>query len=63
MKEKKLKVLVLFNEANPDYYQKPVEPVPEPDFKPYFEVENLTLWKSLKLLQKSLKEWVLMPTP
>lgn len=55
MKEKKLKVLVLFNEANPDYYLKTAKPVPEPDFKPYFEVENLTPMEEFEIIAKKLK--------
>ena len=55
MKEKKIKVLVLYNEANPEFYKKPAEPVPEPDFKPYFEVDNLTPMEEYEIIAKKLK--------
>lgn len=55
MKEKKIKVLVLYNEANPDFYRKPAEPITEPDFKPYFEVDNLTPMEEYEIIAKKLK--------
>jgi D-alanine-D-alanine ligase len=55
MKAKKIKVLVLYNEAHPEFYHKPIEPVPEPDFKPYFEVDNLTPMEEYEIIVKKLK--------
>ncbi|HEX9252056.1 MAG TPA: ATP-grasp domain-containing protein [Ignavibacteriaceae bacterium] len=55
MKAKKIKVLVLYNEAHPEFYHKPVEPAPEPDFKPYFEVDNLTPMEEYGIIVKKLK--------
>ncbi len=55
MKAKKIKVLVLYNEAHPEFYRKPVEPAPELDFKPYFEVENLTPMEEYEIIAKRLK--------
>ena len=56
MKEKKISVLVLYNEANPEFYQKPEEPVPDLDFKPYFEVDNLTPMEEYEIIAKRLKK-------
>lgn len=55
MKEKKIKVLVLYNEANPEFYHKPAEPAPELDFKPYFEVDYLTPMEEFEIIAKKLK--------
>jgi len=55
MKEKKIKVLVLYNEANPEFYQKPAKPAPKLDFKPYFEVDNLTPMEEYEIIAKKLK--------
>ncbi len=55
MKEKKIKVLVLYNEAHPEFYQKPSEPAPDLDFKPYFEVETLTPMEEYNIIVKKLK--------
>jgi D-alanine-D-alanine ligase len=55
MKEKKLKVLVLYNEAHPEFYHKPTEPAPELDFKPYFEVDSLTPMEEYEIIAKKLK--------
>ncbi len=55
MKEKKIKVLVLYNEANPEFYQKPAKPAPELDFKLYFEVETLTPMEEYDIIVKKLK--------
>ncbi len=55
MKGKKIKVLVLYNEAHPEFYHKPIEPVPVPDFKPYFEVDNLTPMEEYEIIAKKLK--------
>lgn len=55
MKEKKIKVLVLYNEAHPEFYHKPAEPAPELDFKPYFEVDNLTPMEEYEIIVKKLK--------
>jgi len=56
MKEKKIKVLVLYNEANPEFYHKPVEPAAELDFKPYFEVEELTPMDEYEIIAKRLNK-------
>ncbi|MBE0551022.1 MAG: ATP-grasp domain-containing protein [Ignavibacterium sp.] len=56
MKAKKIKVLVLYNEATPEFYHKPVEPLPEPDFKPYFEVEELTPMEEFEIMSKKLNK-------
>ena len=55
MKEKKIKVLVLYNEAHPEFYHKPTEPAPELDFKPYFEVDSLTPMEEYEIIAKKLK--------
>lgn len=55
MKEKKIKVLVLFNEAHPEFYQKPEEPAPKLDFKPYFEVDNVTPMEEYEIIAKKLR--------
>lgn len=56
MKAKKIKVLVLYNEAHPEFYHKPVEPLPEPDFKQYFEVEELTPMEEFEIMAKKLNK-------
>ena len=56
MKEKKLKVLVLFNEAHPEYYHKSEEPIPELDFQTYFEVEELTPMEEFEIMAKRLNK-------
>lgn len=56
MKEKKIKVLVLYNEAHPEFYQKPQEPAPKLDFTPYFEVDNLTPMDEYEIIAKKLKK-------
>lgn len=56
MKEKKLKILVLFNEAHPDYYHKTEEPTPDLDFKTYFEIEELTPMEEFEIMAKKLKK-------
>ena len=56
MKEKKIKVLVLYNEAHPDYYHKTEEPTPELDFKTYFEVEELTPMEEFEIIAKRLQK-------
>lgn len=55
MKEKKIKVLVLYNEAHPEFYQKPTKPAPELDFKLYFEVETLTPMEEYEIMVKKLR--------
>ena len=56
MKEKKIKVLVLYNEAHPELYHKTDEPTPELDFKTYFEVEELTPMEEFEIIAKRLKK-------
>jgi D-alanine-D-alanine ligase len=56
MKDKKLKVLILYNEAHPEYYHKSEEPTPELDFKTYFEIEELTPMEEFEIMAKKLKK-------
>jgi len=56
MKEKKIKVLVLYNEAHPEYYHKTAEPTPELDFKTYFEIEELTPMEEFEIMAKRLRK-------
>lgn len=52
---KKLKVAIAFNEANPDLYIRPKIADPkEMNFIPYFEVENLTPIEEYEILVKRL---------
>lgn len=52
---KKLKVAIAFNEANPDLYIRPEITDPkEMNFVPYFEVENLTPIEEYEILVKLL---------
>ncbi len=52
---KKLKVAIAFNEANPDLYVRPAITDPkEMNFVPYFEVENLTPIEEYEILVKRL---------
>lgn len=55
MKEKKIKVLILYNEAHPEYYHKSEEPTPDLDFKTYFEIEELTPMEEYEIIVKKLK--------
>ena len=56
MKEN-LKVAVVFNEANPDFYVKSVDhETKEINFTPYFEVEELTPIEEYELLTKRLSK-------
>lgn len=51
----KLKVAIVFNEANPDLYIKPDDAsTKELNFVPYFEVENLTPIEEYEILAKRL---------
>jgi D-alanine-D-alanine ligase len=56
MKEKKIKVLILYNEAHPEYYHKTTEPTPELDFKTYFEVEELSPMEEFEIMAKKLNK-------
>jgi len=56
MKEKKIKVLVLYNEAHPEYYHKTEEPTPDLDFKTYFEIEELTPMEEFEIMAKRLQK-------
>ncbi|MBK7629371.1 MAG: ATP-grasp domain-containing protein [Ignavibacteriales bacterium] len=56
MKEKKLKVLVLYNEAHAEFYHKTIKPTPELDFIPYFEVDELTPMEEFEIMTKRLKK-------
>ncbi len=56
MKEN-IKVAVVFNEANPDFYVKKAEhEIREMNFTPYFEVEELTPIEEYELLAKRLSK-------
>jgi len=55
MNDKKIKILVLYNEAHPEFYQKTTKPAPELDFKLYFEVETLTPMEEYEIMVKKLK--------
>lgn len=51
----KLKVAVMFNEPHPEYYVKSEKkPSKQLDFKPYFEVENLTPIEEYEILAEKL---------
>ena len=55
MRQKKLKVAIVFNEAQPDYYVKSIEhEIKELDFIPYFEVEELTPIEEYELMAERL---------
>ncbi len=55
MKKKKLKVAVVFNEASPEMYVKSTEDIEKVgEFKPYFEVEDLTPMEEYEYLAKRL---------
>ncbi len=52
---KKLKVAIAFNEANPDLYIRPeIKDPKEMNFIPYFEVENLTPIEEYEILVKRI---------
>ena len=56
MKEN-LKVAVIFNEANPDFYVKSVDhETKELNFTPYFEVEELTPMEEFEYIAKKLRK-------
>lgn len=55
MKNKKLNVAVVYNEASPEMYVKSAEDIEKVgEFKPYFEVEDLTPMEEYELLAKKL---------
>ena len=54
MKDKKIKVLVLYNEAHPEYYHKPEEPGKDLSFTPYFEIDQLTPMEEFEIIAKKL---------
>lgn len=55
MKNKKIKVAVIYNESAPDLYIKPSEESKrQGDFKPYFEVEEYTPMEEFDFLAKRL---------
>ena len=56
MKAKKIKVLVLYNEAHPEFYHKPLEPEPDLNFQTYFEVDTLTPMEEFEIITKRLKK-------
>ena len=55
MKNKKLKIVIIYNEAAPELYQKTSEEeAPTGSFVPYFEVEELTPMEEFEYMAKSL---------
>ena len=54
MKEKKIKVAIIYNEAHPEYYKIPESTEKVGDFKEYFEVENLTPMEEFEIMAKKL---------
>lgn len=54
MKEKKIKVAIVYNEAHPEYYKIPESTEKVGDFKDYFEVENLTPMEEFEIMAKRL---------
>ncbi len=55
MSKRKLKVAIVFNESQPDFYVKSVEhEIKELDFIPYFEVEELTPIEEYELMAAKL---------
>ncbi len=57
MSKKKIKVAIVFNEAQPDFYVKSVEhEIKELDFDPYFEVEELTPIEEFELMAEQLNK-------
>jgi D-alanine-D-alanine ligase len=57
MSRKKIKVAIVFNESQPDFYVKSVEhEIKELDFIPYFEVEELTPIEEYELMAKRLSK-------
>lgn len=56
MKNKRLKLAIVYNEASPELYQKTEESESSPkDFVPYFEVEELTPMEEFDYMVKRLK--------
>ncbi len=57
MSRRKIKVAIVFNEAQPDFYVKSVEhEIKELDFIPYFEVEELTPIEEYELMAEKLSK-------
>jgi len=55
MKEK-IKVLLLYNEASPELYKKPIEAKPVMNFKPYFIMDKMTPMDEFEFMAKKLKK-------
>lgn len=56
MKDKQLKVAIIYNEAHPEFYKKEENNLSNLDFKPYFEVEELTPMEEYDIMAKRLKK-------
>jgi D-alanine-D-alanine ligase len=55
MRRPKIKVAVVYNEAQPDMYRKTSEPEPpEPEFKTYFDVDKTTPMEEFEYIAKKL---------
>lgn len=55
MRKRKIKVAIVFNESQPDFYVKSIEhEIKELDFIPYFEVEELTPMEEYELMAEKL---------
>lgn len=54
MKDKKIKVAVVYNEAHPEFYKIPESTEKVGDFQEYFEVENLTPMEEYEMMAKKL---------
>lgn len=54
MKDKKIKVAIIYNEANPDWYKLPDSTEKSGEFKEYFEVEELTPMEEFEIMAKKL---------
>lgn len=54
MKDRKLKVAIIYNEAHPEFYKKEEKDPANLDFKPYFEVDELTPMEEYEIMAKRL---------
>jgi hypothetical protein len=51
-----LKVAVIFNEANPELYQKTKNKLKKLDFIPYFEVHDLTPVEEYQIITEAIRK-------
>jgi D-alanine-D-alanine ligase len=56
MEEKKIKVAIVYNEANPEFYKVPESTEKVGEFKEYFEVENLTPMEEYEIMAGRLRK-------